>query len=149
MKKQQIHAPIYILLLSFIIILSTTACGGDDDPTAQQLAFEKLSGSWDLSQGGSIVIDGQDASANFTGFAFSFTDGSYSTTNAGDMFRASGTWQWTDEAAQQLSIGDGKTITIVDLTETSFVFSFTSDGNAGAANHGEGIAGNYTITVNQ
>ncbi|MCE7996783.1 MAG: hypothetical protein HEP71_32785 [Roseivirga sp.] len=150
MKKQSIHRqiPRLIVLLTFIII-STTACGGDDDPTAQELAFEKLSGSWDLTQGGSIIIDGQDATANFTGFAFSFTDGGYSTTNAGDMFRASGTWQWTDEEAQQLSVDDGKTITIVTLTETSFVFTFTSDGNAGTANHGEGIAGNYTITVNQ
>ncbi len=148
MKKQNRYSPIQILLM-LVFIVFATACGGDDDPTAQQLAFEKLSGSWDLSQGGSIIIDGQDATANFTGFAFTFTDGTYTTTNAGDMFRASGTWEWTDEEAQQLSVDDGKTITIVTLTETLFVFTFTSDGNPGAANHGEGIAGNYTITVNQ
>ncbi len=148
MKKQNRYSPIQILLM-LVFIVFATACGGDDDPTAQQLAFEKLSGSWDLSQGGSIIIDGQDATANFTGFAFTFTDGTYTTTNAGNMFRASGTWEWTDEEAQQLSVDDGKTITIVTLTETLFVFTFTSDGNPGAANHGEGIAGNYTITVNQ
>ncbi len=148
MKKQNRYSPIQILLM-LVFIVFATACGGDDDPTAQQLAFEKLSGSWDLSQGGSIIIDGQDATANFTGFAFTFTDGTYTTTNAGDMFRASGTWEWTDEEAQQLLVDDGKTITIVTLTETLFVFTFTSDGNPGAANHGEGIAGNYTITVNQ
>ncbi len=108
-----------------IVVIVFASCGGDDDTTALQLAFEKLSGSWDLSQGGSIIIDGQDATANFTGFAFSFTDGSYTTTNAGDMLRASGTWEWTDEEAQQLSIDDGKTITIVTLTETLFVFTFT------------------------
>ena len=130
-------------------ILSAMSCGSEEDPSAQQLAFEKLAGSWDISQGGSIVIDGQDATANFTGFAFSFTDGGYTTTNAGDMFRASGTWEWVNEEAQELSIDDGKTITIITLTETLFVFSFTSDGNAGTANHGEGIAGNYTITVNK
>lgn len=147
MKTTKHRYTLILLLVSSIIF--TTACGGDDDPTAQQLAFEKLSGSWDLTQGGSIVIDGQDASANFTGFAFSFTDGSYATTNAGDMFRATGTWQWVDEEAQSLSVDDGKTITIMSLTETSFVFTFTSDGTGGTANHGEGIAGNYTITVNQ
>ncbi len=146
MKKQP--TSVYTLLLSILVIVFAS-CSGDEDPTAQQLAFEKLSGSWDLSQGGSIVIDGQDATANFTGFAFTFTDGTYTTTNAGDMFRASGTWEWADEEAQQLSVDDGKTITIVTLTETLFVFTFTSDGNPGAANHGEGIAGNYTITVNQ
>ncbi len=138
-----------ITFLFTLGILSAMSCGSEEDPSAQQLAFEKLAGSWDISQGGSIVIDGQDATANFTGFAFSFTDGGYTTTNAGDMFRASGTWEWVNEEAQELSIDDGKTITIITLTETLFVFSFTSDGNAGTANHGEGIAGNYTITVNK
>lgn len=144
MKKQYIST----ILLS-LVILFATACGGEDDPNAQQLAFEKLSGSWDLSQGGSVIIDGQDASANFVGFAFSFTDGGYTTTNAGDLFRATGTWQWVNEDAQTLSVDDGKTITITALTETNFIFAFTSDGGEGAANHGEGIAGNYTITVNK
>ncbi len=138
-----------ITFLFTLGILSAMSCGNEEDPSAQQLAFEKLAGSWDISQGGGIVIDGQDATANFTGFAFSFTDGGYTTTNAGDMFRASGTWEWVNEEAQELSIDDGKTITIITLTETLFVFSFTSDGNAGTANHGEGIAGNYTITVNK
>jgi hypothetical protein len=133
-------------LLFVLFIVSALSCGGDDDPTLQDLAFEKLSGSWDLSQGGAMIIDGQDASANFVGFAFSFTDGGYTTTNAGDLFRATGTWEWADEAAQQLNIDDGKVLTIQELTETQFVFSFTTNGVGGAAN---GIAGNYTITVNQ
>ncbi|MCE7990428.1 MAG: hypothetical protein HEP71_00555 [Roseivirga sp.] len=142
--------PINTIAFLFILgIISAMACGGEEDPSAQQLAFEKLAGSWDISEGGSIIIDGQDATANFTGFAFSFTNAGYTTTNAGDMFRASGTWEWADEEARQLSIDDGKIITIVTLTESLFVFSFTSDGNAGTANHGEGIAGNYTITVNK
>lgn len=148
MKKQTGYLYLLGLALSCVVTL-VLACGGDEDPTAQELAFEKLSGSWDLTQGGSIIIDGQDATANFTGFALSFTDGAYTTTNAGDMFRASGTWEWVDEEARQLSIDDGKTITIVELTENLLVFSFTSDGNAGTANHGEGIAGNYTININQ
>lgn len=139
---------IQTLFLSCLIILAT-ACSQDDDPAAQQLAFEKLSGSWDLSQGGSVIIDGQDASLNFAGFTLSFTDGSYATTNGGDLFRATGTWQWADEEAQTLMIDDGKVITIVSLTETAFVFTFTSNGSGGVANQGEGIAGNYTFTVNK
>ncbi|MCE7996432.1 MAG: hypothetical protein HEP71_30925 [Roseivirga sp.] len=139
----------YIYSVVLIISLLGLSCGGDEDPTAQELAFEKLSGSWNLGNGGSIMIDGQDASANFAGFSFSFTDGTYSTSNAGDMFRATGTWTWADEEAQRISVDDGKSITIVTLTEQQFVFTFTSDGTGGVANTGEGIAGNYTITVNK
>lgn len=132
-----------------IAILGLSSCGSDDDPTAQELAFEKLSGTWNLANGGSIMIDGQDASLNFAGFSFSFTDGTYSTANAGDLFRATGTWSWQNEAAQSITIDDGKTITIATLTEQQFVFTFTSNGTGGVANSGEGIAGNYTITVNK
>lgn len=140
----------YIGSIALFVCLSLLcSCGGDDDPTAQELAFEKLSGTWSLSSGGSIVIDGQDASLNFSGFSFSFTNGTYSTANAGDLFRASGTWTWQDEEAQRLSIDDGKSITITSLTENQFVFTFTSNGTGGVANSGEGIAGNYTITVNK
>ncbi len=132
-----------------VSILGLCACGDDDDPTAQELAFEKLAGTWSLANGGSVVIDGQDASLNFSGFSFSFTDGTYTTANAGDLFRATGTWSWQDEAAQRITIDDGKTITITTLTEQQFVFSFTFNGTGGVANSGEGIAGNYTITVNK
>jgi hypothetical protein len=142
---QKKHTLLYTLL-STLLIISALSCGGDDDPTAQDLAFENLSGSWDLSQGGTVMIDGQDASANFVGFAFSFTDGGYTTTNAGDLFRATGTWEWADEEAEGLLIDDGKVITIIELTETQFVINFTTNGVGGSAS---GIAGNYTITVNQ
>ena len=124
-----------------------SSCSGDDDPTAQELAFEKLAGSWDLTSGGSVIVDGQDASLNFSGFSFSFTDGAYSTVNGGDLFSATGTWVWQDEEAQIITLDDDKDITIVSLTENQFVFSFTFNGTGGVVNSGDGIAGNYTITV--
>lgn len=131
-----------------ILLALLLACSGkDSEPTAQDLAFEKLSGSWDISQGGSIVIDGQDASLNFVGFSLSFTDGGYTTTNAGDLFSATGTWSWADEDAQMIDLDDGKLVTFISLTETEFVFSFQSNGQGGTANSEEGIAGSYVITV--
>ena len=131
-------------------IMLSLACGGDEsDPTAQELAFERLSGSWDMSQGGLIIIDGNDATANFIGFGLSFTDGGYNTTNAGELFSATGTWSWADEEAQMISLDDGKLVTIQSLTETELVFNFQFSGTGGEANHADGIAGGYTITVNK
>ena len=131
-------------------IMLSLACGGDEsDPTAQELAFERLSGSWDMSQGGLIIIDGNDATANFIGFGLSFTDGGYNTTNAGELFSATGIWSWADEEAQMINLDDGKLVTIQSLTETEFVFSFQFSGTGGEANHADGIAGSYTITVNK
>ena len=140
---------ILIAVFTITLTLGMSCGGGDDDPSLQELAFEKLSGSWDISQGGSIMIDGQDGSLNFQGFSLSFTDGGYNTTNAGELFNALGTWEWVDDEAQLIDLDDGKRLTIVSLTETELVFSFQFNGQGGQANHGESIAGSYIITVNQ
>ena len=134
---------IYPLILSLLIV---SGCK-DDDPvgaTLQQLAFEKLSGSWTFGADGSIEVDGVDVSANYPGFSLSFANGTYQTTNAADLFDASGTWEWVDTEARQIRLNDGKEITIQTLTLNQFVFTFTFAGASAA-----GIAGNYTVTVNK
>ncbi|WP_420387525.1 hypothetical protein [Roseivirga sp.] len=137
---------IYSYTLMAMIAMLSLSCGPDDGPAtprATDVAFEKLAGQWTLGQFGSIKVDGADVSANYPGFALSFTSTSYTTTNAGDLFRASGTWEWSDESGRVVDLDDGKVINIQQLTPSKFVFSFTkSDGPVRA-----GIAGNYVITV--
>ncbi len=135
---------LFVLLL--LACLISASCGSDDPsgPTVQELTFEKLAGSWTFGTNGSIVLDGQDISANYPGFALSFADGTYTTTNAGDLFEASGTWQWTSEQATSVLLDTGVEVTIIDLSETAFRFSFTHAGTGGTA---AGTAGNYTITL--
>lgn len=134
---------IYMLILAVAMVALSCKSDDPDVPNAKELAFEKLSGQWGLGQTGSIKVDGSNVSPNYPGFALSFTDGGYTTTNAGDLFNASGTWEWTDEDAQTLTLDDGKLIMINSLTTTEFIFSFTkSEGSVRA-----GIEGNYVVTV--
>ena len=136
----------YVVLL-FIASLFLS-CGDDDaPPNAQELAFERLEGTWELSNGGSIMINNQNASLNFPGFSLSFTDGQYNTANAGNLFNATGTWEWLDTEAQSISLDDGKTITIIELTETVFEFSFQFDGSRGVAFGNNSVSGAYVIRV--
>lgn len=133
----------------FAIILAISfglACSGDDpkEITAREAAFEKLEGSWTFGNSGSIVLDGQDVSLNYPGFALSFADGIYQTQNAGDLFRATGTWEWTDESAASLLLDTGEEVTIIELTETNFRFSFTLRGGGGEA---AGIDGAYVVSL--
>jgi hypothetical protein len=141
------HLELILLLVVLTIILSS--CGGNgggpDGPSDQDLAFEKLSGAWTLSNGGSITLDGSNVNANYTGFTLSFTNGSFTTTNAGDLFPASGTWEWVGETTNQIRTGRGKVVTISTLTTSSFQFSFTKNASNGAA----GIDGNYVIALNK
>jgi hypothetical protein len=127
------------------------SCGGEGDdvpaePSAQELTFENLSGQWGLPTTGGIVLDGVDRTLNYAGFNLSFTEGGYITSNAGSLFRATGTWSWLNETTTtQISLDDGKTINIQNLTASRFVFTFSqSTGGAKA-----GTAGSYTVTVNK
>ncbi|MFY0594669.1 hypothetical protein, partial [Roseivirga sp.] len=91
---------------------------------------------------GSILLDNEDISLNYPGFTLSFADGTYQTTNGADLFNATGTWDWTDDAGTVLTLDTGEEITINTLNLTEFSFSFFHAGSRRA-----GIRGNYTINV--
>ena len=136
----------YSSLLLLTMVLSLLSCGGSDDgpgePTAQEMAFELLAGSWTLNNG-SIVLDGSNVSANFPGFSLFFANGTYSTSNAGDLFNASGTWSWVGDSDRLVLLDDGKEVNINTLTTSQFIFSFQlGDGSSVA-----GLEGNYQVTL--
>ena len=136
----------YTLILLALVGCLLLNCSDDEptEPTAQELAFEKLAGEWTFGTSGSITLDGQDVSLNYPGFSLSFADGTYQTQNAGDLLSASGTWQWANEEAGLILLDSGEQVTIIELTETSFQFSFTSTGTGGEA---AGTAGSYVVTL--
>tara|TARA_R110002072_G_scaffold87575_1_gene197474 strand:+ start:465 stop:896 length:432 start_codon:yes stop_codon:yes gene_type:complete len=130
-----------LVLLVMIII----GCSSDDPngPTNKELAFEKLAGNWTYGTSGQITLDGQDVSLNYPGFTLSFTDGTYTTINGGDLFRATGTWAWANEAAGSINLDTGEEVTILELSVTNFKFSFTHTGGGVAA----GTSGSYTVSL--
>lgn len=140
---------IYKLICYLVLIITVMACGGDDtpdEPSEQELTFENLAGQWGLPTTGGIVVDGVDRSLNYQGFNLSFTDGGYTTSNAGTLFQASGTWEWADQnTTTQINLDDGKNINIQSLSTTEFIFSFTQ--TTGGVR--SGTSGNYTLTLNK
>ena len=134
------------LVIMVIVCINISSCRNDDseDPTLQEQVFDVLAGEWTLSESGGVILDGQDVSLNYRGFSLSFDDGSYITSNAGDLFNASGTWEFVDEEARLLRLDNALEIRIITLSESIFEFSFFSNGVGGAA---AGIGGNYVITV--
>lgn len=136
----------YTLILLALAGCLLLNCGDDEPatPTAQEQAFEVLAGEWTFGTSGSITLDGQDVSLNYPGFSLSFADGTYQTQNAGDLLSATGTWQWVDEEASLILLDSGEQVTIIVLTETSFQFSFTSNGSGGEA---AGTAGSYVVSL--
>lgn len=139
---------IRFLMLLVLFMITLNACktkgSGETEPTEQELALEKLEGTWSLANGGSILVDGSDHSVSYTGFTTTLSEGTYATTNAGELFKSSGTWTWLGESSTSFSLDDGKTIMITDLTESRLMISFTHTGSGGIAS---GVAGAYVITL--
>ncbi|MGW8122345.1 hypothetical protein ACV07N_06755 [Roseivirga echinicomitans] len=143
--RHTLRAVIFIMLAGLL----STACRSKDDspaaPTEQELTYEKLAGQWSIPATGGIMVDGVDRSANYQGFQLSFTEKGYTTTNAGNLFKATGTWNWANTSTvNELTLDDGKAISIQSLSTSQFVFSFTKTGSIKA-----GSSGSYTITVNK
>lgn len=132
-----------IVILLSVFIITSCGGGGDDEPSAQELAEELLEASWDISNGGSITLDGSAVSDRYQGFSLVIGDKTFTTTNAGDLFPASGTWEWVGDSDNRVITGNGKEITINELNNNTFAFSFLkTDQNVAA-----GIPGNYSVTV--
>jgi len=146
MKMLRIKNTVKHVSLGLILIMSLSGCGNDDVllDDAQFTALRALIGDWDLGNGsGYIRLDDVDVSANYEGFSLFYADRQYRTTNAADLFRATGTWEWVDEEATTVRLDDGKEITILLLTENRFTFSFNLAGTSQRA----GLPGNYVISV--
>jgi len=135
--------PTYKYSLFLVVLMMVSACPSDDT-TASDLAFENLSGNWTLGTTGSIEQDGEDVSLNFPGFTLSFADGTYATTSGGNLFRASGTWEWANEDGTTIILDTNEEVTILELTASLLRFSFFHAGNSRA-----GIQGSYVVEVSK
>ncbi|OEJ99946.1 hypothetical protein [Roseivirga misakiensis] len=136
MKIQQKISLIAILLITFLWSCSS------DDPNAKEIAFEKLEGDWSLDESGIIELDGTDISLNYSDFSLSFADGTYETINGGDLFNASGTWEWIGDDGTTLLLDTGEGVSILTLTESVFRFSFFHQGSTRT-----GLRGSYIVQV--
>lgn len=136
-----------LLIISAFFIFASCKEKGESVPIAQSEAFARLAGTWSLGTTGGVALDGSDISNNYPGFVLSFTDGGYTTSNAGELFSATGTWKWSDLEAGELVLDENRPITIISLNTSQFVFSFTFSGAGNVSAGMEGTTGDYMITV--
>ena len=136
-----------VIVLLGLVMLS--ACGGSDSVPVDEESLA-LNGDWVLpTSGGGVVVDGIDRSLNFVGFKISLgsdTNGqekTYRTSNAGDLFRASGTWDWVSDSKNSMILSEGKTLAIQIRQPSRLVLTFNYT-NGGVRS---GISGNYTLTL--
>ncbi len=104
-------------------ILFLAACKSDDPQPEPVRILELLTANtWTVE---AVTVDEMDQTNLFTGLTLSFTNTTYSTTNGGAVWPASGTWEFADASAKTIVRDDGLQITISEVTSTSLRLALT------------------------
>jgi hypothetical protein len=113
---------IYILLaVSGMIQIS--GCGEDEQLlTPNQVTEELLTSQiWEMTE---VKID-DVVSDLYAGLTLSFGTDTYTTTNGGKVWPASGTWEFVGDKGDKILRDDGLQITIISANASQLVMSFT------------------------
>lgn len=63
-----------------------------------------------------VTVDGADQTSVYAGLRLSFTSSSYTATNGGAIWPASGTWSFADESGKMINRNDGLQLTVDEVT---------------------------------
>ena len=111
-------------------------------PETERVTTLMSSGTWKIS---SVTIDG--ASNNtFAGMSLVYTKTSYTSTNGGVVWPASGTWLFKNETAKTITRSDGLEITIDSISETAFILSFLWAKGTLGGGRSNSVAGKHVFT---
>jgi len=146
-------------ILSLVCVVGLTfysSCGSDDsgggpDLTNQEITTALLTGTWDISNSGSITRDNVNVTTDFSSFVLTFTDGGFTSTGGGDLWASTGSWAYTSTSTDDASsITIGSLDISIAVSETSLTMNFTiPDGALGVGFRSSGVDGNYQISLNQ
>ena len=128
--KNRINSSLITSLINSIIIgvilAQLAGCKKSDPapatPTAQATVQAKLvSSTWKMQ---SVSVDGVDQTSVYKGLALNFTATSFTSTNGGVVWPASGTWSFTSTDATAIKRDDGIQVNMV-VTDTTLKLTLT------------------------
>lgn len=133
-------------LAIILVVVSLSGCGesGATDPTpsAQDAIKEKLTANkWNLQ---TAMVDGTDKTAVYQNLSITFTASSYSSTNGGSIWPATGAWSFNSVDGTSIKRDDGLVIT-VDVTSTSLKLSFAWSKNTLSGGKIESVSGQHVL----
>jgi hypothetical protein len=133
------------LAISFVLV-SLSGCGdsgADPTPSAQDEIKEKLTANkWNLQ---TATVDGTDKTAVYKNLSITFAASSYSSTNGGGIWPATGTWSFNSVDGTSIKRDDGL-IMALDVTDTILKLSFTWSKNTLGGGRIESVSGQHILT---
>lgn len=140
MKKRRIIGSL-IFALSLLVL---THCKEDDPQTETERISSLLQDNTWLIQ--SVTIDENEETELFTDLTLSFTNTSYTTTNGGVVWPASGTWQFADETGKIITRDDGLQIMIDEITKSTLTLSLSWSTTTLGSGRVASLAGEHQFT---
>jgi hypothetical protein len=117
----RIQSAIKVLRIIFVLLL-VGGCKEDEPQTPNDITEELLKAQvWELTE---TKIDGV-VSDIYDGLTLSFGTKTYSTTNGGKIWPASGTWEFVGDKGDKILRDDGLAITIEKVDASQLVMTFT------------------------
>ncbi|HEY0742247.1 MAG TPA: hypothetical protein VGD40_12325 [Chryseosolibacter sp.] len=134
------------LLIGISSVMLISSCDGDDSPTAQEAQLKKLTAkTWEVQ---SVRIDGVDHTQLFQNMTLAISKSSFTTTNGGQVWPASGTWEFADEQATTIIRGDNITITIEAAAESELRLSLQWNETTFGPGRKKSISGMHVFSFN-
>jgi hypothetical protein len=134
-------------VVAVFLVLHISGCGKDDPkpagPTANE-ATEKLltAKSWQISE---VKVDGV-ISDLYPGLTIAFGSKTFTATNGGPVWPASGTWNFVGESGTKLLRNDGLDITIENISSTQLIILFSWNSSTFTNGRAGSLKGSHRMT---
>jgi hypothetical protein len=125
-----------------VLLIAIVSCK-NDDPEPKGVVVSKMlsNGAWTIE---TVTADNINLTENFTSMELQFFPNTYRTTAGGLLWPTSGTWAFTSQQANAILRDGDIVVTIVELTSSKLVLTFTWSGTLGQGKV-KSIAGDYTF----
>lgn len=123
-------------------LISMSSCGGGGGSDTPDVAALLKSGQWKVQ---AVKVDGSNQLSLFTGFRITFSGSSFTATNGGPVWPATGTWT-LNSAGTIITRGDGLTVTIDNISDTVLALSLTWDKTTLGGGRSGSIEGSHVFT---
>lgn len=143
MKKYYTHVSVALSIATLFILVSIPGCSSYEPVIKVQVNKLLTTSPWNMT---SVEVGGVDQTVVFTGLIITFSEETFSSSNGGAVWPATGTWVFTDEQATAFERDDGLIVTIQEITETSLTLALTWNETTVGSGRTKGVSGNNVFT---
>jgi len=131
-------------ILALLLVTLFIGCSEPESISEAERVTNLLKASgWKVS---SVQVDGL-ASTLFTGMTLTFTNTSFSSTNATPVWPATGSWSFQANSTTNIKRSDGVDVVINSISETSLVLSLNWTKKTFGNGKSESIAGQHLFSL--